>query len=143
MSKETYLSTSVDETLEIASNFINNLKDLNVNIFLNGDLGAGKTQFVKGIFSKLGLKKVPTSPTYDLIQTYEYEGLKINHLDLYRIEVLDLEDEIWINQILEEDSLNIIEWGNKFDFAKGDKINILINILIIDENDRKIEISID
>lgn len=140
MNKEILISTSADETIEIASKFIANLKNKRVNIFLNGDLGAGKTHFVKGIFKGIGLHQNPTSPTYDLVLSYEFGELQINHLDLYRIETLNLEDEIWLNQILEQESLNIIEWGNKFNFENLIKPQFQISILVIGENERKIEI---
>lgn len=140
MKKDTFISTSVEETFQIADKFINSLEDKNVNIFINGNLGAGKTHFVKGIFHGLGFEKTPTSPTYDLVVSYESEQFKINHLDLYRIETLNLEDEIWINQILEEKSLNIIEWGNKFVFENIEKPKIEINITKLGENERKFEI---
>ena len=104
MRTETFISTSVDETYKIAEDLIKSLENKKTNIFINGELGAGKTHFVKGIFKALGFEKSPTSPTYDLVINYEINDLKVNHLDLYRIETLNLEDEIWINQILEEDS---------------------------------------
>lgn len=141
MNKIVEISSSKEETLIIAQNFIKNLSNKKVNIFLSGDLGAGKTQFVKGIFKGLGFEKNPTSPTYDLVLTYQFDNLIVNHLDLYRIEVLDFEDAIWINQILGQDSLNIIEWGNKFEFENLIKPEYIINISIIGENERKIEIS--
>lgn len=140
MKPKVSISSSTDETKLIARNFINSLEDKNVNIFLSGDLGAGKTQFVKGIFEGLGYEGSPTSPTYDLVLTYKINDLIVNHLDLYRIEVLNLEDEVWINQILNQKSLNIVEWGNKFDFDNLLKPEYLINISVLGENERKIEV---
>ena len=128
MRTETFISTSVDETYKIAEDLIKSLENKKTNIFINGELGAGKTHFVKGIFKALGFEKSPTSPTYDLVINYEINDLKVNHLDLYRIETLNLEDEIWINQILEEEALNIIEWGNKFNFDNLEKPKIEINL---------------
>jgi tRNA threonylcarbamoyladenosine biosynthesis protein TsaE len=134
------ISSSALETKLIASNFIKSLDNKNVNIFLSGDLGAGKTQFVKGIFEGLDYKNSPTSPTYDLVLSYKIGELLVNHLDLYRIEVLNLEDEIWINQILSQECLNIVEWGNKFEFDNLLKPEYIIHISVIGENERKIEI---
>ncbi len=140
MSNRVEISSSPTETKLIAANFIKSLENKKINIFLSGDLGAGKTQFVKGIFEGLGYANSPTSPTYDLILSYQIEDLVVNHLDLYRIEVLNLEDEIWLNQILGQESLNIIEWGNKFDFGNLIKPQYLIHISIIENDERKIEI---
>jgi len=139
MKSRVEISSNPEETILIAENFIKSLDDKKVNIFLNGDLGAGKTQFVKGIFKGLGLEKSPTSPTYDIVLTYQAGNLVINHIDLYRLEVLNLEDEIWLNQILGSESLNIIEWGNKFDYGNLIKPEFLISISYLGENERKIE----
>lgn len=140
MKSETFISTSIEETYQIASTFTGSLVSKKINIFINGELGAGKTNFVKGIFKKLGFETSPASPTYDLVRNYEIDFLKVNHLDLYRIETLNLEDEIWLHQILEEDALNIIEWGNKFNFEDLEKEKIEISIFKLGENERKIEI---
>ena len=140
MNSKIEISSSVDETYLIAQNFIKSLNNKKVNIFLSGDLGVGKTQFVKGLFNGLGYEKSPTSPTYDLVLTYQIGDLIVNHMDLYRIEALNFEDAIWINQILGQDCLNIIEWGDKFDFGNLIKPEYLIKISFLGENERKIEI---
>ncbi len=139
MNNRVEISSKPEETYLIAENFIKSLEDKKVNIFLSGDLGVGKTQFVKGIFKGLGFDKTPTSPTYDIVLTYQIDGLTVNHIDLYRIEVLNLEDEIWLNQILGQEALNIIEWGNKFDYGNLIKPEYMINISYLGENERKIE----
>lgn len=139
MNNRVEISSKPEETYLIAENFIKSLEDKKVNIFLSGDLGVGKTQFVKGIFKGLGFDKTPTSPTYDIVLTYQIDGLTVNHIDLYRIEVLNLEDEIWLNQILGQEALNIIEWGNKFDYGNLIKPEYTINISYLGENERKIE----
>jgi len=141
MTVQIKISSSKDETKQIAEEFIQSLKDRNVNIFLSGELGAGKTEFVKGLFRGLGINKNPTSPTYDLVLSYQIDNLLVNHMDLYRLEFLNYEDAIWINQILGQESLNIIEWGNKFDFENLIKPEFIINISILGENERKIKIS--
>lgn len=139
MTSRVEISSKPEETILIAQNFINSLDTKKVNIFLSGDLGSGKTQFVKGIFKGLGFEKSPNSPTYDIVLTYKIGDLLVNHIDLYRLEVLNLEDEIWLNQILGQDSLNIIEWGNKFDYGNLIKPEYVINISYLGENERKIE----
>jgi tRNA threonylcarbamoyladenosine biosynthesis protein TsaE len=78
---------------------------------LEGDLGAGKTTFVKGLVSALGSSSNATSPTFNLVHRYSCRNFSVIHYDLYRlkrfeeIEALDLEDQI-------EESKNIIaiEW---------------------------------
>jgi tRNA threonylcarbamoyladenosine biosynthesis protein TsaE len=135
-------SKSVEETISIAEKFIKDLNNKNVIIFLNGDLGAGKTHFTKGIFKGLSFDDYiqVTSPTFDIVNTYKENNFKVNHLDLYRLDVLGKEDEIWLNEIINEDCLTIIEWGNKFEF-KTLKKTYFVNIFIESENERRIEIS--
>lgn len=139
MSNKVEISSKPEETYIIAENFIKSLENKKVNIFLSGDLGIGKTQFVKGLFKGLGFDKTPTSPTYDIVLTYQINDLVVNHIDLYRIEVLNLEDEIWLNQILDQEALNIVEWGNKFEYGNLIKPEYVINITYLGENERKIE----
>jgi len=142
MFKEEFFSKNVDSTIEIASEFIKNISDLNVNIFLNGDLGAGKTQFTKGIFKGLGFENYLeiNSPTFDIVSTYDQNNFQINHLDLYRIDYINIEDELWLDDVVNKSGLNIIEWGNKFEF-KTNKKNYFVNIFITENDERKIEIS--
>ena len=137
-----YHSHSVDETILIAETFARNLKDKDVIIFLNGELGAGKTHFTKGLFKALDFQDYLqiTSPTFDIVNTYQTKNQKINHLDLYRLDVINQEDEIWLNEIIDDNSLTIIEWGNKFEF-KTKKKTYFVNIFIENENERRIEIS--
>ena len=80
-------------------------------IFLEGDLGAGKTTFTKGIMRGLGHKGMVKSPTYNLIEIYETEHLKVFHFDLYRIKDPYELEEIGIREYLEEpSSACIFEW---------------------------------
>lgn len=135
------ISNSVSETITIAEQFITKLKDKNCILILSGDLGAGKTHFTKGIFKALNYTNYEdiTSPTFDLVNTFNLSNLLVHHFDLYRIENLNTEDEVWLNEILSEDSLCIIEWGDKFTFNINKKI-YYIKIEITKNNERKIKI---
>ena len=80
-------------------------------IFLEGDLGAGKTTFTKGIMRGLGHEGLVKSPTYNLIEIYEMEQLKVFHFDLFRIKDPYELEEIGIREYLEEpSSACIFEW---------------------------------
>jgi len=134
-------SKSLEETLHIATDFISNLDDKNCILILSGNLGAGKTYFTKGIFKGVGYEKFYdiTSPTFDLVNTFNIKDLTIHHFDLYRLDKLNHEDELWLYELLNEVSLCIIEWGDKFNFHINKKIYQIV-IEIINENERQIKI---
>lgn len=80
---------------------------------LAGDLGAGKTQLVKGLATGLGIESEPTSPTFTLI--HEYPGaLPLYHIDLYRLESEDEVLRIGIDDYLSGDGVTVVEWADKF-----------------------------
>lgn len=78
-------------------------------LFLSGELGAGKTTLVKGIAKGMGIKAAVTSPTFQLIKTYQGKYC-LNHLDLYRLEA-ESETEILEPEELTEAGVTVIEWG--------------------------------
>lgn len=78
-------------------------------LFLSGDLGAGKTTLVKGIAKGMGISAAITSPTFQLIKTYNGK-CRLNHLDLYRIKDIS-ETEILEPEELVADGVTVIEWG--------------------------------
>jgi len=123
------------EMLEIAGQYAATLKAGNI-VFLHGDLGAGKTSFVKGVLRALGYKGNVKSPTYNLVESYEFDDFDIYHFDLYRL--ADPEELEWIGvrDYFNEKSICFIEWPEKGDgfLSKADK-NIHIEYL---QNGREI-----
>ena len=71
------------ETLRVAENMANHLRP-GMNLYLKGELGAGKTTFARGILRGLGYEEKVKSPTYTLVETYNLEKFTICHFDLYR-----------------------------------------------------------
>ncbi len=82
---------------------------------LRGDLGAGKTHFVKGVAAGLGADPDEvTSPTFTLIHEYRSGRMPIFHFDLYRLESADELLRIGLDDYLDDDGVVIIEWADKF-----------------------------
>ena len=108
-------TTSEDETLSEGKEFSATLKINKTNrsliLFLEGNLGAGKTTFTKGIMLGLGYDGLVKSPTYNLVEIHETQELKVYHFDLYRIKDPYELEEIGIREYLEDtNSVCIFEW---------------------------------
>jgi len=130
----TVSSASEDETKKIASDFASLLNGGEV-IVLNGNLGSGKTFFIKHALKKLGMNNV-NSPTFAIVN--EYQGkLKAYHFDFYRISFPSELFEIGFNDYLNDtDSIIFIEWGNFFPEILPPK-RIEINITIKEDFNRE------
>jgi len=130
------------ETLEFAKDYIQNLEGGEV-ILLQGELGAGKTVFVKGLAQGFGIKQRITSPTFVLMKVYPMIKEEIHnlvHVDTYRVEADEL-IKIGINEYLEnDDSVVVIEWGEKVkNYLQSKNIKFkIIKIKILAENKREI-----
>ncbi|HMQ69161.1 MAG TPA: tRNA (adenosine(37)-N6)-threonylcarbamoyltransferase complex ATPase subunit type 1 TsaE [Ignavibacteria bacterium] len=77
---------------------------------LAGELGTGKTQFVKGICEFFGVDDKVTSPTFNLVNQYRGRDVKINHFDLYRMKNISEFKEIGFDHYNTDDSICLIEW---------------------------------
>lgn len=131
-----YFSTSTEQTKDIAKNLAKTLKGGEV-ILLNGDLGAGKTTFAKGLIEGLNSKSVVVSPTFTIMHSYEDGRLPVYHFDMYRITHEDDLYELGLDEYLFEKGVCVIEW-NKFKQLPSNTITI--NIINKGENMREVEI---
>jgi tRNA threonylcarbamoyladenosine biosynthesis protein TsaE len=130
-------SNSQDMTFEIGLKIAKLLKQGDV-ISLNGDLGAGKTHLVKGIAKGLEVHEDITSPTFTIVN--EYDGkMPLYHFDVYRISDISELYEIGFEEYIYGEGVSVIEWGNLVEELLPD-YTIKINIRILDDNTREIEI---
>lgn len=97
------------ETTELAAKLAKWLKPGDL-ILLEGDLGAGKTTFTKGLASGLGIKRIIKSPTYTIIREYLEGRLPLYHMDVYRLEETGGTD-LGLEEYFEGDGVSIVEWA--------------------------------
>jgi tRNA threonylcarbamoyladenosine biosynthesis protein TsaE len=82
-------------------------------IALSGDLGAGKTQLVKGLARGLGIAACVHSPTFTLVNEYDGGRLRLFHLDLYRLETPAQIALAGLEEFLQPDGVTVIEWAER------------------------------
>ncbi len=134
-----FSSHSVDDTIRLGNDFARSLNRGDI-VLLEGDLGAGKTHFVKGVASYFGIDKSKvSSPTFTLI--HEYEGdFPVFHFDCYRFKSEQEAVEIGIEEYLYGDGVSLIEWPSKIKSLLPKEV-IKIQIKHSGEKERQIFIS--
>jgi len=134
------ISHSEKETLALGKKLAAMIKEPNVAV-LSGELGAGKTVFVKGLAEGLGVKTEKVlSPTFNFV--HEYHGEKnLYHFDLYRLSNISELTEIGWDDYLEKDGLVVVEWGEKAGAFLPQKY-YLISFKMVSENEREINVEL-
>lgn len=127
-----FISKNVEDTLTIAEN-IESEKFPNMVICLDGELGCGKTVFVKGFANALGIEETITSPTFNIIKEYANGELPLYHMDVYRFD--EIEENIGITDYYNKGGVTIIEWSELVQ-DKLPEERLEIKFKIIDENTR-------
>ena len=132
---ETILTHSEEETAAVGRELAATLSAGDV-VLLYGDLGAGKTAFVRGLAEGLGVSRDEvSSPTFTLIQEYRGGRLPLFHVDLYRIEDPREFDELGLDEIA-EDGVLAIEWADRYPRPPAHAVRV--SIAHAGENQRRV-----
>ncbi len=128
---------NLDDTKELAKKFAKLVEDKGCFVNLYGEIGAGKTAFVKEVAKEIGIEEKVTSPTFVILNEYHGGKLPMYHFDLYRLEnegVKTIMDEL--REYSEGKQLTFVEWAefsqNEFPFY-----HLKINVTYEDNDDRK------
>ena len=117
---------SPEETERLAMRLAELLQPRDI-VTLEGDLGAGKTTFTKGLAKGLGIERTVNSPTFTILK--QYEGtLQLNHFDVYRLENSD--EDIGFDELFAEEAVSVIEWAQFIeDYLPDERLGIVIRRL--------------
>lgn len=134
---KSFLTNNYDETIELGYKIGSFLKGGDT-IILDGDLGAGKTTFTKGVGKALGVSRVINSPTFTIVKAYKCnDNITLNHMDLYRLDGVG--DDFDLEEYFNDSSVCIVEWPYQaFDIIP--KRYMKITIKRVDDNKREITV---
>lgn len=133
MNEIVFNTHSPEETAKIAYR-LGQIATQGTVITLEGDLGAGKTTFTKGLAKGLGIERNVNSPTFTIIK--EYKGrLPLYHMDVYRVE--DAFEDLGFDEYFEGQGVTVVEWAHLIEDQLPSEL-LSIQILYAGENEREI-----
>src|SRR3954453_21882483 len=137
-----FLTHSPEETIRLGLQLAEFLSPPKL-IVLSGDLGAGKTTIIKGIAEgfKAESQDNVTSPTFTLIHEYRGPKATLYHIDLYRVDSARQLETLGIDDLRDDRSLILLEWGEKFERFRKER-DAEIRIERLGENERRITLRI-
>lgn len=109
-------------------------------ILLIGDLGTGKTVFVKGLSEGVGISSHVKSPSFTILYTYDGGRFPIYHFDLYRLGKESIED-MFLEGYFDKDGIIVIEWADKLSNMDFFSSYLEINFIFLGENLRELSFS--
>lgn len=134
MTKHTVKTNSPDETTKLAVRLGELVKPGDV-ITLEGDLGAGKTAFTKGLAKGMGIRKNVNSPTFTIMKEYRDGRLPLYHMDVYRME--DSDEDLGFDEFFEGEGVTVVEWAHLIqEQLPHDRLGI--RILRVEDESREI-----
>jgi tRNA threonylcarbamoyladenosine biosynthesis protein TsaE len=108
-----FISNSADETIAAGRSYARSACQGDV-FALIGDLGAGKTQFVKGFVAGLGSSVEVTSPTFVIVHEYEDGRLPVYHFDFYRLDSSEAVLQLGFDDYVFGEGVSLIEWADRY-----------------------------
>ncbi|MEM9545531.1 MAG: tRNA (adenosine(37)-N6)-threonylcarbamoyltransferase complex ATPase subunit type 1 TsaE [Bacteroidota bacterium] len=126
-----------DHLVQVAEAFLAFARDVKV-AFLYGDLGAGKTAFVKKVVSVLNSEEEVSSPTYSLVNEYAMPKGSLYHIDLYRLNDTHEAQDMGIEEYLYSGEYCFVEWPEIIEHLIDEAV--VIKIKVLPDNSRKFEI---
>src|SRR5580765_7615698 len=141
MATQEFITHSAEETVALGRSLAAMLAPPKL-VLLRGDLGAGKTTLVKGIAEafQAALADEVTSPTFTLIHEYRGANANLFHIDLYRIDTQRELDTLALDDLLSDNSILLIEWGEKFPRFERER-DVEIALERVSEDERRIRIT--
>ncbi len=134
-----FVTHSAEETIELGAKLARQLPQ-SCLLVLEGELGSGKTTLVKGIVSGLGVARQEevTSPSFTLVHEYGTER-KVYHADLYRVEGVREQATLGLEDLLEQEAMVIVEWGEKL-MVQDVNAQVRIHMELLEGEDRRVTI---
>ena len=132
--KFTLISNSEKETQNISA-FVAKFLNVPSLITLDGDLGAGKTQFAKGVARFLDVKESVSSPTFNILKCYFSGNVPFYHIDAYRLEN-GVNSDIGLEEVIEGNGITLVEWSSFIEDMLFEPLSVRIEVL--DNNTRRI-----
>ena len=128
MNADVVTTAAEEETVAAGERFARTLFPGAV-VLLYGQLGAGKTAFVRGLARGLGaMDEEVSSPTFTIVQEYGGASLRLYHVDLYRLEPKEVED-LGLDELIEGGGIVAIEWAERWSGRPADAIEVRIEDL--------------
>lgn len=142
METREFITKSPEETIALGRTLAGMLAPPKV-VVLRGDLGAGKTTLIKGIAEAFhaASEEDVTSPTFTLIHEYRGPSVALYHIDLYRVDTPRQLETLGLDDLISENSVLLIEWGEKFSRFNRER-DVEIALERISEDERRVRIAL-
>lgn len=133
-----HLSIETAKAMEELGNRLGQACLQGTRLYLQGDLGAGKTTLVRGFLRALGYEGNVKSPTYTLIEPYEMENVSVFHFDLYRLNSAEELEGIGFRDYFDGEGISLVEWPEKAgSVLEEPDLRIMIDIT---DNSRRLQL---